>query len=344
MLERLQRISRAIESNLVLFMALSITAGVLFGWVSPAATSYLKYFNKIALFIMLYPMMVGLRIEEVGKAATNMKLIGLSMVFNFILSPLVAGGLAYVLLHDRPDFAVGLILTGTVPCAGMVAGWTGYAKGNVALAMVIVVISLLVSIIAIPIWMPILAGVYVQLDALAMLKDILITVVVPLILGDMTRRLIIRWGGHDAFHRIKPILPGASMLGMYVIVFVSMALESENILNNPQLFLIVFAPLSLLYLIMFGGAVLFAKVSRFSYENMIAFTYGVAGKNIAIALALATIFFSPMTVLVLAIKPVVQIAFMALFLRATPFLRKSFAGFHGLGMAPTTRHMGKRSH
>jgi ACR3 family arsenite efflux pump ArsB len=207
--------------------------------------------------------------------------------------------------------------------------------------MVIVVISLLVSIVAIPIWMPILSGVYVQLDALAMLEDILITVVVPLILGDMTRRLIIRWRGHDTFHLIKPILPGASMLGMYVIVFISMALEAENLLNNPQLFLVVFVPLGLLYLILFGAAVLFSKISKFSYENMIAFTYGVAGKNIAIALALATIFFSPMTVLVLAIKPVIQIAFMALFLRVAPFLRKSFAGSHG-GMTPAARHTGGR--
>jgi ACR3 family arsenite efflux pump ArsB len=182
---------------------------------------------------MLYPMMIGLRIEEVGKAAANLKLISLSMLFNFVFSPLLAAGLAYVFLRDRPDFAVGLILTGTVPCAGMVAGWTGYAKGNVALAMVIVSLSLLVSIGMIPIWMPVLAGVYVQLDAWAMFKDILITVVVPLILGDVTRRLIIRWKSAQTFQQIKPILPGLSMLGMYLIVFISMALEAENLIQHP---------------------------------------------------------------------------------------------------------------
>jgi len=324
MLRRLQRISKGIESNLIVLILLSIVAGIVFGWGLPDQAHGLKSYSKAALFIMLYPMMIGLRIEEVGKAAANLKLISFSMLFNFIFSPLLAAGLAYVFLHDRPDFAVGLILTGTVPCAGMVAGWTGYAKGNVALAMVIVALSLLVSIFMIPIWMPVLAGVYVQLDSWAMFKDILITVVVPLILGDLTRRLIIALKGPQTFQQVKPILPGVSMLGMYIIVFISMALEAGNLIKHPQYFLIVLAPLAFLYAIAFSGSVLFSKLAKFRYEDMIAFSYGVAGKNIAIALALATVFFSPMTVLVLAIKPVIQITFMVAFLRLSPWLKQRF--------------------
>lgn len=320
----MQKISKGIESNLIVLILLSIAAGVVFGWRFPDQAHGLKSYSKAALFIMLYPMMIGLRIEEVGKAAANLKLISLSMLFNFLLSPLLAAGLAYVFLHERPDFAVGLILTGTVPCAGMVAGWTGYAKGNVALAMVIVALSLLVSIVMIPVWMPVLAGVYVQLDAWAMFEDILITVVVPLILGDLTRRLIIRLKSLETFQQVKPILPGVSMLGMYIIVFISMALEAENVIKHPEYFLIVLAPLTLLYAILFSGSVLFSRLARFRYEDMIAFSYGVAGKNIAIALALATVFFSPMTVLVLAIKPVIQISFMVIFLRLSPRLKQRF--------------------
>lgn len=324
MLRQMQKISKGIESNLIVLILLSIAAGVVFGWRFPDQAHGLKSYSKAALFIMLYPMMIGLRIEEVGKAAANLKLISLSMLFNFLLSPLLAAGLAYVFLHERPDFAVGLILTGTVPCAGMVAGWTGYAKGNVALAMVIVALSLLVSIVMIPVWMPVLAGVYVQLDAWAMFEDILITVVVPLILGDLTRRLIIRLKSLETFQQVKPILPGVSMLGMYIIVFISMALEAENVIKHPEYFLIVLAPLTLLYAILFSGSVLFSRLARFRYEDMIAFSYGVAGKNIAIALALATVFFSPMTVLVLAIKPVIQISFMVIFLRLSPRLKQRF--------------------
>jgi ACR3 family arsenite transporter len=321
MLKQLQKISRGIESNLILFIIFSISVGVAFGWLFPNQAKGLKDYTTIVLFIMLYPMMIGLRIEEVGKAAANLKLISLSMIFNFLLSPPLAAGLAYLFLHNRPDFAVGLILTGTVPCAGMVAGWTGFAKGNVALAMVIVALSLLISIVMIPIWMPVLAGVYVQLDAWAMFKDILIVVVVPLILGDLTRRLILRFKGAGTFQQIRPILPGASMMGMGLIMFISMALEANNLVRHPQYFLIVLVPLTILYVILFAGSVLFSVLANFNYADMVAFSYGVAGKNMSIALALATIFFSPMTVLVLAIKPIIQIIFMTVFLRLSPWLR-----------------------
>jgi ACR3 family arsenite efflux pump ArsB len=322
MIRQLQKAAKVVEQNLVVFLILSIIAGVAFGSAFPAAAKGLKSYSTAVLFIMLYPMMIGLRIEEVGKAVTNLKLISLSMLFNFVLSPLLAAGLAYVFLHSRPDFAVGLILTGTVPCAGMVAAWTGYAKGNVALALVIVALSLLVSIVMIPVWMPILAGVYVHIDAWGMFKEILVAVALPLVLGDLTRRLILRLWGQGGFQQVRPILPGVSMLGMYIIVFTSMALEANNVVRHPQYFLIVLVPLTFLYTILFAGSVLFSRLVRFNYEDMVAFAYGTAGKNISIALALATLFFAPLTVLVLALKPIIQIAFMALFLRLAPWLRE----------------------
>lgn len=324
MLKPLQKFCQTLESNLILFIALAIIAGVSFGWLFPNQSKGLKGYSTVALFIMLYPMMIGLRIEEVGKAAANLKLISLSMVFNFAFSPPLAAGLAYLFLHSRPDFAVGLILTGTVPCAGMVAAWTGYAKGNVALAMVIVAFSLLVSIVMVPLWMPVLAGVYVQLDAWAMFKDILVVVVLPLILGDITRRLILNFKGTHTFQQMRLVLPGLSMLGMHTIVFISMALEANNLVKHPEYFLIVLLPLAILYAIMFAASVSFSKLARLSYGDMVAFSYGVAGKNIAIALALAITFFSSMTVLVLAIKPIIQIAFMASFLRLSPWLKNKY--------------------
>ena len=325
MIKQLQKAAKVIERNLVIFLLLSIIAGVAFGWAYPAAAKDLKSYTTLTLFIMLYPMMIGLRIEEVGKAMMNLKLISLSMIFNFVLSPLLAALLAFLFLHNRPDFAVGLILTGTVPCAGMVAGWTGYAKGNVALSLVIVALSLLVSIVMIPVWMPILAGVYVQIDAWGMFKQILLAVVVPLVLGDLTRRAIMRFWGQKGFKEIKPILPGVSMLGMYIIVFISMALEANNVLHNPQYFLIILIPLAFFYAVLFSGSALFSYWAKFSYEDMVAFAYGTAGKNISIALALATIFFGPLTVLVLALKPIIQIGFMAGFLRLAPGLQRWFA-------------------
>jgi ACR3 family arsenite efflux pump ArsB len=324
MIDTLQKAAKFIEGKLVIFVLAAIVTGIGFGWWLPSAAKGLKGYTTVSLFVMLFPMMIGLRIEEVGKAFARLKPTSSSMLFNFVLSPPLAALLARIFLHDRPDFAVGLILTGTVPCAGMVAGWTGYAKGNVALALVIVALSLLLSIVLVPFWMPILAGVYVQINAWGMFKEILVAVVVPLILGDLTRRAIIRKWGQGGFMKLKPILPGVSMLGMYSIVFISVALEAHNIVQNPDYFLVILAPLALFYASLFCSAVVFSHLAGFSYEDMVAFAYGTAGKNISIALALAILFFSPLTVFVLALKPVIQIAFMAGFLRLTPRLERWF--------------------
>ncbi|WP_448336264.1 arsenic resistance protein [Bellilinea sp.] len=325
MLKALHKTAKFIDQYMVIFLILFIIGGITFGSTFPAQAKGLKSYTTVTLFFMLYPMMIGLSIEQLGKALGNLKLISWSMIFNFLLSPLLAAGLAYLFLHHSPEFAVGLILTGTVPCAGMVAGWTGYAKGNVALALIIVVLSLLVSIVMIPIWMPILAGAYVSIDALGMLREIFFAVVIPLILGNLTRRFIFSKWGQDGFQKIKPILPAVSMLGMFWIVFISMALEAKSVLQNPQYVLIIFIPLFFFYTILFISSVAFSKWMKFTYGDMVAFVYGTAGKNISIALALAALFFSPLTVLVLALKPIIQIGFMATFLRILPKTVKWFS-------------------
>ncbi len=324
MLNFLKKAAKILDQNMLVFLILFIIGGIAFGSYFPTQAKGLKSYTTLTLFLMLFPMMIGLSTEQLGKALSNLKLISWSVILNFGLSPLLAAGLAYLFLRQTPEFAVGLILTGTVPCAGMVAGWTGYAKGNVALSLIIVVVSLLLSIFLIPVWMPVLAGVYVKIDPLGMLREIFLAIVIPLILGNLTRRFIFSKWGKSGFENIKPILPAVSMLGMFWIVFISMALEARNVLQNPQYILIIFFPLFFFYTLLFIVSVTFSRLMKFSYEDMVAFTYSVAGKNISIALALATLFFSPLTVVVLAMKPVIQIGFMGVFLRILPNLKGWF--------------------
>jgi ACR3 family arsenite efflux pump ArsB len=73
-------------------------------------------------------MMIGIKFDEVKKALLQWKMVMVAMILNFLISPLLAAFLANIFLANQPDFAVGLILTGTVPCAGMIIAWTGLAK------------------------------------------------------------------------------------------------------------------------------------------------------------------------------------------------------------------------
>ena len=302
-----------------------IVLGLIIGYFYPGAGKQLQRFYPFSLFIMLYPMMVGIKISEVTGAAKRVGFMTVVMILNYLVSPLLAALLAQVFLSDYTDFAVGLILTGVVPCAGMIVAWTAMAKGNAPMTLVITVLSLLAGIVLIPLWMWALAGKYVPVDAWEMLQTILYTIVVPLILGNLTRAWLVKKWGQKKFGEMKPVFPAVSALGMYMVFFISMMSESVALVNNPQYLGIIAVPLVIFYTLLFSIAILYARLTRTNYPDMVALTYGVSGKNISIALALAVVFFAPLTVMIIAIKPLIQVLFMAGFYKLTPRLQKYWA-------------------
>ncbi|SHE39186.1 Arsenite efflux pump ArsB, ACR3 family [Desulforamulus putei DSM 12395] len=306
---------------MIKLLMLAVVLGLIVGSVFPNLGHQLQVLYPFSLFVMLYPMMVGIKLGEVTGAAKRLGFMTVVMLFNYLVSPLLAAFLAKTFLGSYPDFAVGLILTGVVPCAGMIVAWTGMAKGNAPMTLVITVMSLLAGIFLIPAWMLVLAGKYVPVDALQMLKTILITIVGPLILGNLTRIWLVKRIGYQRFAELKPVFPGISALGMYMVFFISMCAEAVNLIQNPRYILTISVPLVIFYLLLFSSSVLYARLAKLNYPDMVALTYGVSGKNISIALALAVLFFSPLTVMIIAVKPLIQVCFMAGFFRLTGKLK-----------------------
>lgn len=314
-----------INKHMIKLLMGVIVTGLLVGYILPGVGKQLQVLYPVALFIMLYPMMVGIKIDEVAGAAKRVGFMSVVIVFNYLLSPLLAALLALVFLAGYPDFAVGLILTGVVPCAGMIVAWTAMAKGNAPMTLVITVTSFLAGIVLIPLWMSFLAGKYVPVDALKMLQTITYTIVIPLILGNLTRMWLVKKWGTQKFMELKPVFPAVSALGMYMVFFISMLAESVTLVKNPQYLGIIAVPLVVFYTLLFSISILYARLTRTNYPDMVALAYGVSGKNISIALALAVVFFSPLTVMIITIKPLVQVLFMAGFFRLTPALQKYWA-------------------
>lgn len=310
-----------INRFLIQLLMAVIAIGLTVGYLLPDLGRLLQPLYPVCLFVMLYPMMVGIKLGEVAGATRRLGFISVAMVMNYFLSPLVAAGLAKLFLGSYPDFAVGLILTGVVPCGGMIVAWTGMAGGNMSLALVITVLSLLSGIVLIPAWMSTLAGAYIPVNGLGMLKTILMAIVIPLILGNLTRMGLVKWKGPQRFMALKPTFPAISALGMYAVFFISMSTEAVTLVRHPEYLLIIALPLTILYTLLFGAGIVCARLGKMDFADMVALTYGVGGKNIAIALALAVLFFSPLTVMIIAIKPLIQVLFMAGFFRFSSRLK-----------------------
>lgn len=315
------RIAVFINKYLIQLLVAVMTLGLLVGYVYPAVGKKLNILYAIAQFVMLYPMMIEIRIGEVASALSKLRFISATMILNFIVSPLLAAALGYIFLSGHPDFAVGLIINGAVPSSAMLVTWTAMAKGNAPLTLIVSVVSLLTGIVLIPICIWFLVGKYVHVDMLKMIEIVVYAVIIPLILGNLTRRWLVKKWGQEKFSQMRPIFPATSAIGMFLVFFISAVSQSVVLVQNPQYVLVITLPLIAFYFLIFIIAVLYARAAKMTYPDMVSLYYSVSGKNVSIALVLA-LHFSQLTVMLVAIKPIIQISFMTGFFRIAPFLQR----------------------
>lgn len=135
----------------------AIAVGLAIGYPARAWAEHhsrsISTLTTVAVFLVIYPIMVNLRVEAMIKAGRNVRGLGLglALVYNFVWAPLVGLVLVRVFLPD-PLLALGFLLVMVVPCSSMSIAYTGLAKGDVELSTVIVAVSFLVAVVAVPLW------------------------------------------------------------------------------------------------------------------------------------------------------------------------------------------------
>lgn len=273
-----------LKKNLVWSIPIFMVAGLVFGALFNPA--FLKSFIIPLTFLMVYPMMINLQVQKVFSGGdTKVQLV--TQLINFGVIPFVAYGLAMLFFGDRPLIMLGLLLAALLPTSGMTISWTGFAKGNLSAAVKMTVIGLILGSLATPFYAKWLMGTAVAIPMADVFKQIVIIVFLPLILGVVTRMLLIAQVGQDKYNKnLKQKFPAFSTLGVLGIVFVAMALKSKDILANPMMLLSFLVPLAILYTVNF---VLSTMVGKFAFDrgDAIALVYGTVMRNLSIALAIA---------------------------------------------------------
>jgi len=313
-----------LRKYLPVWVTISISLALLFGYYSPGGKS-LKPVIPFFLFVMLYPMMINLRVEDIGKALKNPKLTLLALGMNFLLTPPLGALWAHILFSRAdPYITTGFILKVTVPCSGMVAAWTGYAKGRVESALVIVALSFILAIFLVPLWMWALAGIYVKIDPLMIFKKMVFIVVLPLLAGYLTRKILVRKYGMNRYKGFAPFFPAISTCGMLLMIFIIISAEARMIIGHFQWVLLIILGIGTLYPFLFIIAILLTKVTRLGHGHGMALGYSVTAKNHAITIGVAsTAFAGTLAVLPAAVAPLVQLPIMLLFLNLSERI-KSF--------------------
>ena len=233
-----------INRNLILAVPVAMLVGFAVGLGgSPTLLGALKGLIVPLTFLMVYPMMVALNISHL-KEGINLRLQLVTQLLNFAVIPFLAYGLGLLFFPDRPYMALGLLLAALLPTSGMTISWTGFAKGNLGAAINMTVIGLTVGSLATPFYVKWLMGRTVNVDPALVMKQVLVIVFLPMLLGFITRRLFLKKFGPAEFKKTwAPRFPSLSTIGVLGIVAVAMALKAKTIAAQPAIIGYIFIPL-----------------------------------------------------------------------------------------------------
>jgi len=323
---------KTLQENLnkwmLLYVLLAIAAGLLIGYPSAAWTqanqSLVSTLTTAAVFFVIYPMMVNLKIESLVKAGKNAKGLSLAMIYNFVWTPLIGFVLARLFLKD-PLIALGFLLVMVVPCSSMAIGYTGLSGANVELATVSVALSFVIAVFSVPFWMTLFASHYsVPVPIKEMMTTILTVLIAPMILGYITRRILVRWLGEKKFQQFQPFFPSISLLSMFGIIFLIFFGKAAMIMSKWQVVLLLLVPSALYVILSLALETWLNRRLGLSYQDHMAVAFTSSSSNNSTAIAIATMAFSPLVAVPAATMPIIQSILMVSYLKLAPQVRMYF--------------------
>lgn len=305
------------QKHLIWSIPLAMVAGLVVGQL--ADPSPLRLAILPLTFLMVYPMMVTMNLRQLVRQGSG-KLLGVTQLINFVLVPAIGYGAGLLFFPDQPYARLAILLTSLLPTSGMTISWTGFAKGNMPAAVQMTVVGLIAGSLLAPIYLKGLMGTVIAIPIGTVFIQIALIVFLPLVLGNLTQRYLIARHGEPVFQKeLKPRFPPFSTLGVLGVVFISMALKSQDIVENPASLLGYLVPLVLVYSLNFAISTLVGKL-LFSRGDAIALVYGTVMRNLSIALAIAMGVFGTEgaeAALLIALAYIVQVQAAAWYVKVT---------------------------
>jgi len=301
-----------LDRFLTLWIFLAIGAGILMGQIAPGVTKAITSLQAgaisipiaIGLILMMYPPLTRVNYEQMPKVLKHLKLLGFSLIQNWVVGPLVMFGLAVLLLRDKPEYMVGLILVGLARCIAMVIVWNELAKGDRELAVGLVAFNALFQVLFYAVYIFIFIA--FLLPKLGLVKEIsasisiaesarvvFIFLGIPFIAGIISHFSLIRAKSREWFEksfvpRISYITP-AALLFTIVVMF---SLKGENIIALPLDVARIALPLVLYFAIMWFGTFFIARRMGATYPQTTAVAFTASSNDFELAIAVAIAIFS----------------------------------------------------
>ncbi len=214
----------------------------------------------------------------------------------------------------------------------MVIIFTYLAKGNTPMALVFVALNSVIQMLLIPVYARLLIG-DVSFDVAVVGESVVLYLGLPLLLGALTRILVVRRRGEAGMDRLKPGLNALSILGLLFTLIVMFALKGDLILQRPGIVLEMAIPMALFFAVMFFTVLFIGSRLRFSYQDGVAIAFNATGRDFEIAIAIAITAFSPTVALATVVGPLIEVPVMLFMVWAA--MRLAPRWFHAVVLADT---------